>query len=68
MTMDSDCWQYAPRAIKAGEIIEIKDWPHPSFFPMNFAPEKCSIFSGTDKNRACRSGHGMAIAFASTMA
>jgi hypothetical protein len=27
---DSACWQFADRAMKAGEIIETREWPHPS--------------------------------------
>jgi hypothetical protein len=32
----SDRWQYGTREIKRGEIIETKDWPHPSFEPLNY--------------------------------
>jgi hypothetical protein len=63
MTMDNDCWQYAPRPIKAGEIIETKDWPHPSFFPLNFGAGKVLEFFRTrQKSRmALRPWHGDSI-------
>jgi hypothetical protein len=32
---DSDRWQYGTRILKAGEIIETREWPHASFRPLN---------------------------------
>lgn len=30
-------WQYGEEPIKAGDIIETKSWPHPSFRPLNYS-------------------------------
>jgi hypothetical protein len=40
-------WQYGTRAIKAGEIIETKDWPHASFIPLNYGAERVLAFFNT---------------------
>jgi hypothetical protein len=56
MTMDNDCWQYAPRAIKAGETIETKSWPHPSLYPLNYSAGKVlDFFNSRQKSRLPRS-------------
>ena len=53
---DSDEWQYGTRAIEAGEIIETKDWPHPSFIPLNYGAEKVlAFFNSQMKSRMQRS-------------
>jgi hypothetical protein len=44
---NSQIWQYATREIKADEIIESKDWPHPSFAPLNYGAEKVLEFFNT---------------------
>jgi hypothetical protein len=56
MTSSSDVWQYAERTIKAGETIETRDWPHPSFRPLNYAAGKVLDFFNTrQKSRLARS-------------
>jgi hypothetical protein len=56
MTVDSDAWQYATRAIDAGEIVETKDWPHPSFHPLNYGAVKVLEFFNTrQKSRLAQS-------------
>jgi hypothetical protein len=52
---DDGCWQQADRPVKAGEIIETKDWPHPSFRPMNRSAEAVMEFF----NSALRSRMGL---------
>src|SRR5882757_6700343 len=47
MASDSDTWQYATRPIAAGEIIETKEWPHPSFRQLNYAAAKVLDFFNT---------------------
>jgi hypothetical protein len=44
---NSEIWQYGTREIKAGEIIETTDWPHPSFMPLNYGAEKVLEFFNT---------------------
>ncbi len=41
---DNDCWQYGERELKAGEIIETREWPHPSFWPLNYGAKKVLDF------------------------
>jgi hypothetical protein len=49
---DDSCWQQAERPVKAGEIIETKDWPHPSFHPLNVSAEKTmAFFNSAPKSR-----------------
>jgi hypothetical protein len=49
---DSDTWQYGTRIIKAGEIIETKEWPHPSFCPLNYGAGKVlDFFNQRQKSR-----------------
>lgn len=51
-TTDSDLWQYAERPYKAGEIIETKSWPHPSFQPLNYSATKVlEFFNSATKSR-----------------
>ena len=48
----SDRWQYGTREIKRGEIIETKDWPHPSFEPLNYGAERVlNFFNTREKSR-----------------
>jgi hypothetical protein len=52
---DSSVWQYAERAYTAGEIIDTKEWPHPSFVPLNYGAEKVlAFFNGAMKSRLPR--------------
>jgi hypothetical protein len=52
---DSAVWQYGTREIKAGEIIETTDWPHPSFRPLNFSAGKVlDFFNSRVKSRLPR--------------
>jgi hypothetical protein len=52
---DSSVWQYAERDYKAGEI-ETRDWPHPSFRPLNYSAGKVLDFFNTrQKSRLPRS-------------
>jgi hypothetical protein len=54
--LDSSEWQYAERDYKAGEIIETTDWPHSSFFPLNYGAKKVhEFFSKQMKSRMQRS-------------
>jgi hypothetical protein len=53
---DSDTWQYGERELKAGEVIETREWPHPSFRPLNYGAEKVLEFFGLEmKSRLPRS-------------
>src|SRR5436190_9860206 len=53
---DNGVWQYAPRPIKAGEIIATRDWPHPSFNPLNYSGGKVlDFFIMRQKSRLPRS-------------
>jgi hypothetical protein len=52
MMIDSDMWQYADRIYKAGETIETKHWPHPSFVPLTYGAKKVLNFlSSQQKSR-----------------
>jgi hypothetical protein len=49
---DSDMWQYADRAIMAGEEIVTRAWPHSSFFPLNYSAQKVlDFFNSRPKSR-----------------
>jgi hypothetical protein len=49
---DSSCYQFAERPITAGEIVETKSWPHPSFHPLNRSAEKVlAFFNSAPKSR-----------------
>jgi hypothetical protein len=51
-----DRWQYGTREIKAGEIIETKEWPHESFHPLNYgAGQVLDFFNMRQKSRLPRS-------------
>jgi hypothetical protein len=53
---DSDEWQYGERELKAHEIIETREWPHPSFRPLNYAAKKVLEFFNLEmKSRLPRS-------------
>jgi hypothetical protein len=53
---DSNVWQNAERDYKAGEEIETRDWPHPSFRPLNYSAGKVLDFFNTrQKSRLPRS-------------
>jgi hypothetical protein len=53
---DSDVWQYATRIVNAREEIETREWPHPSFFPLNDAAKRVhSFFTTRQKSRLPRS-------------
>jgi hypothetical protein len=53
---ESDVWQYGERTVKAGEIIETKEWPHPHFFPLNYAAKTVlGFFNSAPKSRLARS-------------
>jgi hypothetical protein len=53
---DNDCWQYGTRILKAGEIIETGEWPHQSFFALNYSARKVLEFFRTrQKSRMQRS-------------
>jgi hypothetical protein len=55
-TSDSSAWQYGTRILKAGEIIETGEWPHNSFFALNFSAKKVlAFFSASQKSRLPRS-------------
>jgi hypothetical protein len=49
---DNDSWQYGERSIAAGEIVETKAWPHPSFDPLNYSAQKTlAFFNGALRSR-----------------
>jgi hypothetical protein len=49
---DDAVWQFAERDYKAGEEIETKSWPHPSFHALNYSAEKVlEFFSSRQKSR-----------------
>jgi hypothetical protein len=53
---DASTWQYGERILKAGEIVETRDWPHPLFFPLNYAAKKVlDFFNSRQKSRLPRS-------------
>jgi hypothetical protein len=53
---DSSVWQFSERPIKAGEIIETREWPHASFSPLNFSAAKVlEFFNSRQKSRLGRS-------------
>ena len=53
---DSDIWQYASQPVKSGEIVETKEWPHPSFRPLNYSAGKVlDFFNSRIKSRLPRS-------------
>jgi hypothetical protein len=55
-SFDSDVWQYGTRLMKAGEIVETTEWPHPSFHPLNYAAKKVlDFFTTRMKSRMQRS-------------
>jgi hypothetical protein len=54
--MSSTEWQFADRVYRAGEEIETKEWPHPSFRPLNYSAERTlSFFNNQMKSRLPRS-------------
>jgi hypothetical protein len=54
--LDSDTWQYGSRPLKAGEIIETREWPHASFRALNYAAVKVLEFFNLEiKSRLPRS-------------
>ena len=56
MTFDVDVWQYGERLIKAGEIIETREWPHPSFRALNYSAGRVlDFFNMQQKSRLARS-------------
>ncbi len=56
-----DVWQYGDRILKAGEIIETREWPHPMFFPLNYAAKKVlEFFNSRQKSRMGRSPYATA--------
>jgi hypothetical protein len=53
---DSSVWQQAERPVKAREEIETKNWPHPSFHPLNYSAGKVlDFFNSRQKSRLGRS-------------
>jgi hypothetical protein len=54
--LESDVWQYGERELKAGEIIETREWPHPSFRALNYGAKKVlEFFNSEIKSRMPRS-------------
>jgi hypothetical protein len=52
----SDIWQFGERILKAGEIIESREWPHPMFFPLNYSAKRVlDFFNSQMKSRMARS-------------
>jgi hypothetical protein len=53
---DSSVWQYATQIVNAREEIETRDWPHPSFHPLNYGAGKVlDFFNMRQKSRLPRS-------------
>jgi hypothetical protein len=53
---DSEVWQYGAQPVKAGEEFESRDWPHPSFRPLNYSAGKVlDFFNSRMKSRLPRS-------------
>src|SRR3981189_1410040 len=53
---DSNRWQYAERIMQAGEVIETKEWPHPSFRPLNYSGKRTvEFFINGIRSRMARS-------------
>jgi hypothetical protein len=53
---DSDVWQYGEQPLARGEEFETRDWPHPSFRPLNYSAGKVlDFFSSRMKSRLPRS-------------
>lgn len=53
---DNDAWQYGEQPLKAGEEIETREWPHPSFQPLNYSARKVlEFFNMRQKSRMQRS-------------
>jgi hypothetical protein len=53
---DSDAWQYGTRTHMAGEIIDTKEWPHPSFHPENYSARRVlDFYNSRQKSRLTRS-------------
>jgi hypothetical protein len=49
---DNSSWQFGEHPLEAGDIIESKSWPHPSFHPQNYSAERVlSYFIGAMKSR-----------------
>jgi hypothetical protein len=52
---DNDVWQYGAQPVKAGEEFETRDWPHPSFRPLNYSASKVlNFFNSRVKSRLPR--------------
>jgi hypothetical protein len=53
---DSDVWQFATRPVTALEELETREWPHPSFRPLNYSAGKVlDFFNSRMKSRLARS-------------
>jgi hypothetical protein len=53
---DSSIWQYGERILKAGEIVETREWPHASMLPLNYAAKRVlDFFNAAPKSRLPRS-------------
>jgi hypothetical protein len=53
---DQDMWQYSDRVYQAGEVVETTEWPHASFFPLNFVAKRIvEYFNSRQKSRLARS-------------
>jgi hypothetical protein len=53
---ESDVWQYGDRTLKAGDIVETKEWPHSLFFPLNYSAKRVlDFFNSQMKSRMARS-------------
>jgi hypothetical protein len=50
-----DFWQYGVAPVRAGDLIETKEWPHPSFRPLNYSAQKVlAFFNGAMRSRLPR--------------
>jgi len=52
---DPDRYQYGTRTLKAGEEISTREWPHPSFYPLNDVARRIhAFFTIAQKSRMAR--------------
>jgi hypothetical protein len=51
-----DCWQFGTTVLKAQQEISTREWPHPSFYPLNEVARRIhSFFTIAQKSRLARS-------------
>lgn len=49
---DNDCWQFGTQIVEANEIVETREWPHPSFTALNYSAKRViESFNISQKSR-----------------